>query len=945
MPWRLGQLLQGMATVPQPLQQISIESLADDSRRVRPGALFVALSSDHDQARCHIDQARQRGGTVVVCEPDIVRADPDVVVMAGLRHRWGQLVSRFYQEPSAALDLIAVTGTDGKSTVAWLVASALEWLEGGAAVLGTVENRMMAGGRLFGVPTHTTPPPLQLQQLLAEVQARSGRTVVLEASSHGIDQQRLSGCRLRTAVLTQLGRYYLDYHGTLEAYRAAKRALFQHPGLESAVVNLDDDLGRELLRRAPPLARVIDYSLQDTAAGLYAELHSQHPGGMALALRYGEERAILQSPLLGRFNGYNLLAAAGVLLLRGHALQQVADVLGRCSAPPGRMEQFRDRAASLPHIVVDYAHTAGALEAALQALRAHLPSRSGKLWVVFGCGGERDRGKRSQMGAVAERGAERVVITSDNPRAESSKRILAEILAGMRAPEAATVIEERREAIYYACGEAAAEDVVLIAGKGHEQWQEVDGKFQPFCDRALVRGITGSGMITTVGEVAEAVGGRLVGARDARFSGVSTDSRTLHPGELFVALDGPHFDGGRFLPQALERGAQGAVLVQSRSVALPQVVVPDSRHALGRLATAWRRQFDIPVVAITGSNGKTTVKEMVAAILRQLGPGVATQGNLNNEIGVPLTLLRIGAEDRWVIIEMGASGIGEIAALCQMAQPTVAIVNNAGSAHLGGFGSLQRVVEAKGEIYRGLIPGGVAVINRELPQQEYWRGLVSQGAVHAFGYHPEGVEMSGEVALESPFLIRMAGEEVEVALPLSGRHNRINALAAAALAWNCGATLEQIRTGLEQMVAVPGRLQWLTGASGARLIDDSYNASPESVESAIEVLAAEPGERVAVIGDMGELGASSGSLHYRLGEVIAAAGIDRLYALGEQSRKMVAGYGQGANWFDSPESLLATLRPTLHNDMVILIKGSRFMKMERIVEQLQGDRSREFNQP
>ncbi len=435
-------------------------------------------------------------------------------------------------------------------------------------------------------------------------------------------------------------------------------------------------------------------------------------------------------------------------------------------------------------------------------------------------------------------------------------------------------------------------------------------------------------------EVAAAVEGRLIGA-DQPFQGVSTDSRTVAAGELFVALKGPNFNGEAYVEAALQRGAVAAMVSTALDHPIAQIVVTDTLQGLGALAAAWRRQFSIPLLAITGSNGKTTVKEMVASVLSCQGPGISTAGNLNNEIGVPLTLLRIKPKHRWAVVEMGASAPGEIARLVTLAAPTAALVNNAGSAHLGGFGSVQQVVDAKGEIYAGLPSGGVAVINRALPQQSQWSRMASSHPQLHFGYAPSpDCPLWGEVALERPFVLEYQGGRVVVVLPLPGEHNRINALAAAALALQAGATLEQIQQGLERVESIPGRLHRVPGRRGCSVIDDGYNASPESMQSAIAVLAATPGQQLLVVGDMGELGESAAQLHRDVGEWAAAAGIDSLYAVGQYAAEVAAGYGAGAKAFTALEPLLDALEPRLQQGTTILVKGSRFMKMERIVNAL-----------
>ena len=440
-------------------------------------------------------------------------------------------------------------------------------------------------------------------------------------------------------------------------------------------------------------------------------------------------------------------------------------------------------------------------------------------------------------------------------------------------------------------------------------------------------------MLKKLSHIADLLNAPLIGG-DSGFRGVSSDTRTLKSGELFVALRGPNFSGGEYLDTALKKGAVGAITDQLYESSLPQIVVTDTLSALGMVASAWRDQFDIPLMAITGSNGKTTVKEMVALILAQLGPGTVTKGNLNNDIGVPLTLFNLSSGDRWAVIEMGASALGEIARLSAIAQPTIALVNNVGSAHLGGFGSIRNIARAKGEIYAGLRSDGVALINCDLPQADDWVAMATGREVQTYGSCCEPSLISAVIKSREPFEISYKGESLKVELPLPGEHNKMNALAAAALAVQAGASLGQVKNGLESMQAIPGRLESKPGRGGAVVVDDTYNASPESMMRAVEVLSSMEGRRILVVGDMGELGEDSPHLHKQIGVMAKSAGIDSMYALGSSASEYVSGFGDGAALFEDSEKLVVALADELAMGRVILVKGSRFMKMEQIVRKI-----------
>ncbi|MBI3899176.1 MAG: UDP-N-acetylmuramoyl-tripeptide--D-alanyl-D-alanine ligase [Gammaproteobacteria bacterium] len=420
---------------------------------------------------------------------------------------------------------------------------------------------------------------------------------------------------------------------------------------------------------------------------------------------------------------------------------------------------------------------------------------------------------------------------------------------------------------------------------------------------------------------------------DVRFTGVGTDTRTLQKGDLFVALTGPNFDGHHFLAQAMAKGAVAALVARELDTALPYVHVADTRLALGEFAAFWRRQFNIPVVAVTGSNGKTTVKEMIGSILAQVGPVCVTRGNYNNDIGLPLTLLRLRSSDRTAVIEMGMNHRGEIDYLSRLTQPTVALINNAAEAHLAGLGSLDQVARSKGEIFMGLAKDGVAILNADDPYLGLWRSLAAPRKCLTFGLdHPADFTAQYQLSTAgSAIQMQTPHGEVEMRIALIGKHNVLNALAAAAASLSAGATAADVIKGLEKLQAISGRLEFKAGLSGARVIDDTYNANPGSVTAGLQVLRESRGERVLVLGDMGELGPSAPDIHRRIGELAQHLGIDRLYALGELSALAVERFGKGGKHFRAREALIEALVDCMHGDMTLLVKGSRMMQMEKVV--------------
>ncbi len=441
-------------------------------------------------------------------------------------------------------------------------------------------------------------------------------------------------------------------------------------------------------------------------------------------------------------------------------------------------------------------------------------------------------------------------------------------------------------------------------------------------------------------EVAKCAAGELVGD-DCAFDSVSTDSRTLRPGALFVALSGENFDGHDFVAAAIERGAVAALVGRTLPISVPQIVVADPLAALTAFAREWRRQFAIPMIGVTGSNGKTTTKELIGSILSRVGPTLVTRGNLNNHIGVPLTLLGLSAEHRFAIIEMGANHQGEIAHLMGVAEPTIGIVTNAGAAHLEGFGSLQGVAVGKGEMFRALPSDGVAVINADDAFASMWRDNRSAEKMLTFGFEQQASFMAHKVNAKSDTagfhiefeLITPEGAR-DATLALAGLHNLRNALGAAAAAYAAGASVDDIVAGLAAMKPVSGRLELKPAINGAFLVDDSYNANPSSLKAGLDALRDFGGARWLVLGEMKELGDSADALHAEVGRYARDAGIQRLLAVGERSRYAVEAFGPGAQWFADLDALIADARDSLREGVAVLIKGSRANKLERVAAAL-----------
>lgn len=434
------------------------------------------------------------------------------------------------------------------------------------------------------------------------------------------------------------------------------------------------------------------------------------------------------------------------------------------------------------------------------------------------------------------------------------------------------------------------------------------------------------------------VSGRLIG-EDRDIGAFSTDTRTLAGGELFIALSGAHFNGNRFAADAAARGAAAVVVSEEQAgLPVPQLLVADTHRALGQIARAWRQQFDLTAVAMTGSAGKTTTKEFVASIFAGMGPTLATLGNKNNDIGVPLTLFRLNAAHRYGVFELGANHVGEIAYTSALVEPQAVVITNVGTAHLEGFGSREGIARAKGEIYGGLGAGGVACINLDDEFASYWIGL-NQGRqqLHYSMAQPADLWVENVRQARSgcyAFDLHVGPRQAAVELQMLGRHNVSNALAAATLAHACQVPLDIIAAGLARTRPAPGRLNVHVPAVNCRVIDDTYNANPSSMKAAIDVLTEMPGRKVLVLGDMGELGSATESGHHEVGEYAKMKKIDALYTVGQYSHFTAAGFGSDAQVYADQQALIGELEKELETVVTLLVKGSRSAHMETVVNAL-----------
>ena len=709
-----------------------------DSRAVRPGDLYAALPGARTHGAAYSDQAVAAGAVAILTDPDgrgrAARTGVPVFVVSNPRERLGDVACWVYGDPSHRMTMIGVTGTSGKTTTSYLCEAGLRAAGHKTGLVGGVEIKI---GQELVKASLTTPEAPDLQALLAVMAERGVTAAAMEVSSHSLALGRVAGTRYAVAVFTNLSQDHLDFHSGFEDYFRAKAKLFTPAYSAVGVVNVADRYGRRLVAEATVPVTTF---CADAASGAYpqaewraADVRCGADGSTFRVIGPGGVEADASVTLPGPFNVANALGAIVALVEAGVDLADAVDGVAACPGVPGRLQRV-PAPPGQPDAFVDYSHKPGAVEAVLTALR---PVTSGELIVVLGCGGDRDRGKRPLMGAAAARLADVAIFTSDNPRTEDPLGILDEMLHGVlgvpHGERARLIIEpDRAAAIDLAVAMSGKGDVVLVAGKGHETGQYVGG------DRAAVRRRRGDRrrpgpsrrpwrryrvIPLTLAEVAAATSGDLSGdfSPNAAVTGpVVIDSRQVVPGALFAALPGEHVDGHDYAAAAARQGAAAILAARPLPAAgAPVIVVSDVTLALGMLARAvLDRLPDATVVGITGSSGKTSTKDLTAQVVERIGPTIAPEGSLNNEIGLPLTVLRADETTRYLVLEMSARGIGHIAYLTGIAPPRIGAVLNVGRAHAGEFGSIDAVAKAKGELVEALpagSAGGVAVLNADDP--------------------------------------------------------------------------------------------------------------------------------------------------------------------------------------------------------------------------------------
>lgn len=957
-----------------------VAGVTSDSRQVRPGYVFVAVPGSRLNGCDFIADAIKNGASFVVL-PKNARlhvlpsqaGQTTFIEVLDVRAALAHLAAVFYGVSAEAMRLIGITGTNGKTTISYLLESIFKTAAIETGVLGTINTRFNGVERPSML---TTPDVVTLHKTLREMSDAGVKAVVMEVSSHALDQRRVVGCNFYAAIFTNLTHDHLDYHRDMEAYYQAKRRLFTEYAPKFSIVNIDDAYGKRLWNEIE--GQKISYGF-DVQAMVRPVSHSSSLHGIQMDVVTPIGLISIVSSLVGRYNISNILAAITASVSVGIEKHLIEQGIAALSGVPGRLEPVIFEGI---HAFVDYAHTPDALLNVLRELSS-LKGDNARLLCVFGCGGDRDKSKRPEMAHIAASLANEAIMTSDNPRSEALNQILLDMWRGLCPwPEKRLcrvhVEPNRKKAIALACSIAQKGDCILVAGKGHETYQEISGVRHAFDDRLVLRESLENRIGVLPEFSLEDITNTLAVSPSACLSGnialhsISTDSRSLYPSQIFWALNGLRFKGADFVQAAVEKGAVAVVMnEEDRNTILgmlqntPVFLVPDSLYALGEMARFHRTRSSYRVIGVTGSCGKTTTKEMIAAILSQSARVLKTEGNYNNLIGLPITILGSPGNEDWAVLEMGMNQPGEIERLCEIAGPQVGVITNVKPVHLEGLGDIYGVLREKTALWRGIDENGLVVVNLD-------DALLAENAdqlnnvTRKIGYslREPSVTQPGlsQIVYLKKWSVLNDGTQLELAvrnatqvqeqvfqveLRLIGLANLQNALCAAATAIGLNFDIQVVQAGLKEVRPVKGRLELKVIGDGLYIIDDTYNANPASMELALQTLKSwGRGDLWAILGDMFELGENAEAYHAQVGRLAGACGLSRLFLVGGFAKTMAtaalkAGIARDAvSVYENTEALVTTmsfdglglLNGLKKGEITILVKASRGMGLEMVVK-------------
>ena len=930
--------VQRILSLPQTLSDLEIKGISERANDIQPGFLFVAVKGTKVDGADFIPVAEKNGAIAVIAEHEVQTKLP-IIIVNNARDALAKIALYFY--PSEKLAKVAVTGTNGKTSIVYYVSEIMNALGKTCASMGTIG----VASPVYNLEGHmTTPDVVTVNQIFNTLQEKNVQVVALEASSHGLCQGRLTGHKMRAAAFTNLTRDHLDFHGTMENYLKAKALLFSDY-LDSdgtAVLNADIPEYVNLKQACQSSVKIISYGKNGDTLKLVSQTPTEK--GQDIVVAVDEKEYDISLGIYGDFQAMNILAAVGLCMGLGMTWDKICPVLSQLTPPAGRLEKVGETTSGA-QVFVDYAHTPDALERVLKSLRPHTKNR---LVCLFGCGGDRDTGKRPQMGKIADELADVVYITDDNPRSEEPNVIRQAIKD--QCPKG-IVVDNRANAILQAIRNLQKGDLLVLAGKGHESGQIIKGITYPFSDKTEIlltlKEMQGMPLWTHT-ELSLALNTKV----DEKISGfgVCFNTQKLKIGDIFIALTGGKRDGHLFVREAMEKGAAACIVSAPQTDILVdrQIVVPDTTLALQALARFSRMRTEAIVVGITGSSGKTTTKEMLKACFAAQGKTYATVADFNNNLGVPFTLANMPALTQYAVIEMGISHKGEMSELSDFVRPQISLITNVASAHQEFFVNEQETACEKADIFDFQDKMGTAVLNKDNPFYQFLadasvaqniKKIITFGSdIHSDFQLIDALFMDDKMQVNA----KWHEEKLSFTLNFIGRHFALDALACLAVIDAAGASVEQAIETLQTLYPISGRglLEEIDiSEKKIQIINDAYNANPDSMKASLVSFGQRKGRKVAVLGDMLELGKDSQKMHLDLLPILAQNNVVSVYATGSMMQHVINALPADimGKWVESTDALLPILKSELKSGDIVLFKASHNMGLERVIHQLKGE--------
>ena len=931
----------------------SVEGITDNTEKVKAGSVFVCVKGKKFDGHTAAEEMLKKGALCVVTERDLGLKEQ--IIVSDSRVFYGHLCAIWFNHPERRMKLIGITGTNGKTTIATMISDMLTSRGHRVGFIGTTGIRINGRPVETDGSTPTTPRVYELYRIFYEMAKSGCDTVVMEVSSFALAQNRIGPAMFRIAIFTNLTADHLDYHKDMDSYYEAKKKLFTDH-CETAVINIDDQYGLKLYDELEGTdVERISCSISGQRANVAGNTIKSNGMATKFWVAIQNKNYPFSMNMMGAYNVLNAIQAVAACLKLNMGINAAVQSLAAFKGVRGRCEIIPAVGADFT-IVCDYAHSPDALEQMLPNIKEYC---KGRLICLFGCGGDRDKTKRPLMAQAAEKHSDLMVITSDNPRNEDPEAIIDDIIGGLTFTTPYIRITDRKAAIRRAITIAEKGDIIVLAGKGHEDYQILkDNVHIHFDEREIVKEIMKTysrkrydpkkAECVTINEIVDVTSGNPQNIRNfdrqIPMSSFFSDTREPVSGGVFVALKGANFDGHDFVAKAINSGAILAI-TERNIMDAPCIVVKSTRKALLDLSRHFRNKFDPVVVGITGSVGKTTTKEMTALALASKHSVFKSEGNHNNEIGLPFSVFKINKSCSAVVLEMGMSDFGEMERLSRAAKPNICLITNIGFSHIENLGSQDGILEAKLEILKGADKNAPLIVNSDDPllapiKKEYdgYRKVITYAIDD-----PEADFQAADIKTYSDrmyFHVRQNGEMIcDVELFCIGLHNIYNAVAAIAVAVTAGcdpSTAAEMLSGFQ-----PDSLRQNIQKMGSQtVIVDCYNAAPTSMKASIDVLCemkpAGDGRRVAVLGDMLELGEKSKELHREIGEYIVEKGVDMLVCYGKESKyiaERAEELGMHAGSSEDKKIVLNFMKYKLKPDDIVLFKASRGMHLEELIDE------------